>query len=85
LDTAIPVPQRPSTPHIDPDAFIPSTTDDTSSGPELPALYTKSFVDANLPGGIFENTPYLGFSVCMSGTCIFPFCQKSKTATKNTT
>jgi hypothetical protein len=23
--------------------------------------YTKSFVDDNLPGGIFEKTPYIGF------------------------
>jgi hypothetical protein len=42
-------------------------------------------VDANLPGGIFEKTPYLGFSVSMSGTCVFPFCRKCDTATENTT
>jgi hypothetical protein len=42
-------------------------------------------VDANLPGGIFEKTPYLGFAISMSGTCIFPFCRKCDTATENTT
>jgi hypothetical protein len=85
LDTNTDIPPRPLTPHIPPDPFIPSTTTDTSFGPESPAPYTESFVDANLPGGIFEKTPYLGFSVCMSGTCIFPFCCKSESATENTT
>jgi hypothetical protein len=67
------------------DTFIPSTAADKSFGPELQAPYTESFVNANLSGGIFEKTPYLGFSVCMSGTCVFPFCRKSETATENTT
>jgi hypothetical protein len=74
-----------TTPHVDPDAFVPGTIDDTSCGPDSKAPYTKSFVDANLPGGIFEKTPYLGFAVLMSGTCIFPFCRKCDTATENTT
>jgi hypothetical protein len=74
-----------NTPHIDPDAFIPSTVADTSFGPDWHAPYTESFVDANLPGGIFKKTPYLGFAVSMSGTCVFPFCRKCDTATENTT
>jgi hypothetical protein len=57
----------------DPDTFVPSTIDDTSFGPESHAPYTESFVDANLPGGIFEKTPYLGFAVSMSGTCVILF------------
>jgi hypothetical protein len=62
------IPPNKNTPHIDPDAFVPSTIEDTSSSPESQPLYTESFVDANLPGGIFEKTPYLGFAVSMSGT-----------------
>jgi hypothetical protein len=69
----------------DQDAFVPSTPKDTSFGPDSQAPYTESFVDANLPGGIFEKTPYLGFAVSMSGTCVFPFCRKCDTATENTT
>jgi hypothetical protein len=74
-----------NTPPIDPDAFIPSTIEDTSFGPESQAPYTGSFVDANLPCGIFKKTPYLGFAVSMSGTCVYPFCCKCDTATENTT
>jgi hypothetical protein len=71
---------------FDPDTFIPNGTPaDTSFGPDSQAPYTESFVDANLPGGILETTPYLGFSVSMSGTCVFPFCHKCDTATENTT
>jgi hypothetical protein len=66
-------------------AFLSSTPSDTSFAPDSKAPYTESFVDANLPGGIFEKTPYLGFAVSMSGTCVFPFCRKCDTATKNTT
>jgi hypothetical protein len=65
--------------------FVPSTPKDISFGPDSQAPYTESFVDANLPGGIFEKTPYLGFAVSMSGTCVFPFCRKCDTATENTT
>jgi hypothetical protein len=65
--------------------FLSSTAADTVFGPDSPAPYTESFVDANLPGGIFEKTPYLGFSVSMSGTCVFPYCRKSDTAVENTT
>jgi hypothetical protein len=75
----------PTTPDLDPDAFIPGTSADTSFGPDSQAPYTESFVDANLPGGIFEKTPYLGFAISMSGTCVFPFCRKCDTATENTT
>jgi hypothetical protein len=67
-------PLKAHPPDIDPDAFIQSTPTDTSFGPDSQAPYTESFVDANLPGGIFEKTPYLGFAVSMSGTCVFPFC-----------
>jgi hypothetical protein len=70
---------------LDPDVFVPSTPADTSFGPGSQAPYTESFVDANLPSGIFEKTPYLGFAVSMSGTCAFPFCRKYDTATENTT
>jgi hypothetical protein len=81
---ATPLPARPPD-KIDPDVFVPSTQADTSFGPDSKAPYTESFVDANLPGGIFEKTPYLGFAVSMSGTCVFPFCRKCDTATENTT
>jgi hypothetical protein len=78
-------PPNKNTPHLDPDAFVPNTIEDTSFGPECQVPYTRSFVDANLPGGIFEKTLYLGFAVLMSGTCVYPFCRKCDTATKNTT
>jgi hypothetical protein len=70
---------------VHPDTFIPSTADDNSFGPDSQAPYTESFVNANLPGGIFEKTTYPGFLVCMSGTCVFPCCRKSEFATENTT
>jgi hypothetical protein len=70
---------------VDPTVFVPSTIADTSFGPDSLAPYTESFVDANLPGGIFEKTPYLGFAISMSGTCVYPFCRKCDTATENTT
>jgi hypothetical protein len=49
------------------------------------APFTESFVDANLSGGIFEKTPFLGFTIEMSGTCVFPLCCKAKTPAGNTT
>jgi hypothetical protein len=61
------IPEKPPTPPINPDTFIPSTAASTPFGSDSQAPYAKSFVDANLAGGIFEKTPYLGFSVCMSG------------------
>jgi hypothetical protein len=81
----VPPPKTPdkNTPHIGPhdtEAFIPSKPTDVAFGPDSKAPYTESFVDANLPGGIFEKTPYLGFAISMSGTCIFPFCRKCDTA-----
>jgi hypothetical protein len=79
------IPEPGTTPTVHKDRFIPSTAADKSFGPDSQAPYTESFVDANLPGGIFEKTPYLGFLVSMSGTCVFPFCPKSETATENTT
>ncbi len=39
--------------------------------PTLRLQQIESFVDANLPGGL-------------SGTCLFPFCRKSESATENT-
>jgi hypothetical protein len=47
----------------DPDAFVPITSANTSFSPDSQAPYTKFFVDANLPGGIFEEMPYLGFAI----------------------
>jgi hypothetical protein len=70
---------------IDPNVFVPNTIADTSIGPDSQAPYTESFVDANLPGGIFEKTPYLGFAISMSGTCVYPFCRKCNTAMENMT
>jgi hypothetical protein len=78
-------PHIPSTTTVNPDAFIPNTPSGTSFGPDSSAPYSECFVDANLPGGIFEKTPYLGFAVSMSGTCVFPFCRKSETVTEDTT
>jgi hypothetical protein len=75
-----------TTPDVAKYVFVPSKIADTSFGPHLQAPYTGSFVDANLPGGIFEKTPYyLGFAISMSSTCVFPFCHKCDMATKNTT
>jgi hypothetical protein len=51
-----------TTPHLDPDAFVPSIIADISFGPDFQASYMECFVDANLPGGIFKNNPYLGFA-----------------------
>jgi hypothetical protein len=42
-------------------------------------------VDANLPGGIFEKTPFVGFAISMSGTCVFTHCRKAATPAENTT
>jgi hypothetical protein len=70
-----------------PDTAIPghATTNATSFGPASQAPYTESWVDASLPGGIFEKTPYIGFGICMSGTCVFsPFC-KAPALAENTT
>jgi hypothetical protein len=36
------------------------------SGLPRSAPFTESFVDANLPGGIYEKTPFLGFSIEMA-------------------
>jgi hypothetical protein len=66
-------------------SVLPSTPADTVFGPDSTAPYTESFVNANLPGGIFKKMPYLGFAISMSGTCIFPYCRKSDTAVENTT
>jgi hypothetical protein len=38
-------------------AFVPGLDSNTSFGPSSAAPYTKSYVNANLPGGIFEKTP----------------------------
>jgi hypothetical protein len=60
---------------VPPYAFIPSTIADTSFGPDMHAPYTESFIDANLPGGIFKKTPPL-----------FGFCRLNcDMATENTT
>jgi hypothetical protein len=64
----------------DPIAHLPQT-----SGLPCSAPFTESFVDANLPGGIFEKTLFLGFTIEMSGTCVFPLCCKAETPAGNTT
>jgi hypothetical protein len=71
----------------DPDTAIPghAATTVTSFGPASQAPYTESWVDASLPGGIFEKTPYIGFGICTSGTCVFPLYCKAPTPAKNTT
>jgi hypothetical protein len=55
------------------------------SGLPRSAPFTESFVDANLPSGIYEKTPFLGFSIEMAGTCVFPLCCKADTPSGNTT
>jgi hypothetical protein len=61
-------------------AALPESIDDPidqlprPSGLPRSAPFTESFVDDNLPGGIFEKTPFLGFSIEMSGTCVFALC-----------
>jgi hypothetical protein len=42
-------------------------------------------VDANLPVGVFEKTPFVGFAILMSGTCVFSQCHKVATPAENTT
>jgi hypothetical protein len=64
----------------DPINQLPST-----SGLPRSAPFTERFVDANLPGGIFEKTPFLGFLIEMAGTCVFPLCCKAETHADNTT
>jgi hypothetical protein len=72
-------------------ATFPESVDDTinqlptSSSLPRSAPFTESFVDANLPGGIFEKTPFLGFTIEMAGTCVFPLCCKAETRADNTT
>jgi hypothetical protein len=56
-----------------------------SSGLPRSAPFTECFVDANLPGGIYEKTPFLGFSIEMAGTCVFALCCKAETPADNTT
>jgi hypothetical protein len=56
-----------------------------TSGLPRSAPFTESFVDANLPGGIFEKTQFLGFSIEMAGNCVFPLCCKAETHADNTT
>ena len=85
----LPAKLRNTLDHIisDPDTSIPghAATTATSFGPASQAPYTESWVDASLPGGIFEKTPYIGFGICMSGTCVFPLCRKAPTPAENTT
>jgi hypothetical protein len=64
----------------DPIAHLPQP-----SGLPRSAPLTKSFVDANLPRGIFEKTLFLGFTIEMSGTSVFSLCYKSETPAGNTT
>jgi hypothetical protein len=72
-------------------ADFPESVDDPinelppTSGLPCSAPFTKSFVNVNIPGGIFEKTPFLGFSIKMAGTCVFPLCCKAETHADNTT
>jgi hypothetical protein len=70
-------------------ADFPESVDDPidqlSRPSGLPRSPPESFVDANLPGGIYEKTPFLGFSIEMAGTCVFPLCCKADTPAGNTT
>ncbi len=66
-------------------AFVPGTDTTTSFGPSSSAPYTESYVDANLPGGIYKKTPFVGFAISMSGTCVFTHCRKADTPAENTT
>jgi hypothetical protein len=82
----------PDGPVVDNDiAEFPESVDDPidqlprPSGLPRSAPFTESFVDANLPGGIYEKTPFLGFSIKMVGTCVFPLCCKADTPADNTT
>ena len=65
--------------------FKPGLDSATTFGPSSAAPYTESYVDANLPGGIFEKTHFLGFAISMSGTCVFTHCRKADTPAENTT
>jgi hypothetical protein len=72
-------------------ADFPESVDDPinqlprPSGLPRSVPFTESFVDANLPGGIYEKTPFLGFSIVMAGTCVVPLCCKAETSAGNTT
>jgi hypothetical protein len=87
------IPLLPDESTVDRDiAEFPESVDDPidqlpqSSGlPPRSAPFTDCFVDANLPGGIFEKIPFLGFSIEMAGTCVFPLCCKADTPADNTT
>jgi hypothetical protein len=52
-------------------AFVPGPDTTVHFVPSSAAPYTESYVDTNLPGGIFENTPFVGFTISMPGTCVF--------------
>jgi hypothetical protein len=94
-DTPISIPKEPSLPDetvVDAKiATFPESVDDpinqlpTSSSLPRTAPFTESFVDDNLPGGIFEKIPFLGFTIKMAGTCLFPLCCKAETHADNTT
>jgi hypothetical protein len=49
--------------------FMPALDTTTQSGPSSAAPYIDSYIDANLPGGIFAKIPFIGFAISMSGTC----------------
>jgi hypothetical protein len=72
-------------------ADFPESVDDPidqlprPSGLPRSAPFTESFVDANLPGGNYEKTLFLGFSIEMAGTCVFPLCCKADAPSGNTT
>jgi hypothetical protein len=51
-------------------------------GPSSKAPYMESWVDACLPSGLFEKSPYTGFGTCISGTYVFPLSQSSYTCQK---
>jgi hypothetical protein len=82
------LPNKLREPEFSPDdvAFVPGLDTTVHFGPSSAAPYTESYVDANLPGGIFEKTPFVGFAISMSGTsCVFTHCRKADTPAENTT
>jgi hypothetical protein len=82
----VPAKQREFTPDpLSEVPFSPGLDTTTRFGPSSGARYTESYVDANLPGGIFEKTPFIGFAISMPGTCVFTHCRKAATPAENTT
>jgi hypothetical protein len=94
LDSTIPIvcvppnlPGKLREPNFSPTdvAFVPGPDTTVRFGPSSATPYTKSHVDANLPGEIFKKTTFVGFAISMSGTCVFTHCRKADTPAEYTT